>query len=180
MLQHRCQYARLNQTTLRRDVLSGLLDAWHADSNVHAGSVGASVILPATITATPRFMHQLYQDALAIVRVRGAPDLFITMTCNPNWPDLRAALAGASTANRADIVSRIFMPKLMDLLHDITQRHVMGKCIGHMYVVEWQKRCARDCACYCPPAMAYCHAVASLASACCGILESAASPVAAC
>lgn len=33
-------------------------------------------------------MIQHYQDAMAIRRVKGPPDLFITFTCNPKWIDI--------------------------------------------------------------------------------------------
>ncbi|CAB4474440.1 unnamed protein product [Rhizophagus irregularis] len=33
-------------------------------------------------------MQQLYQDSMAIVREYEKPDLFITITCNPNWPKI--------------------------------------------------------------------------------------------
>ena len=33
-------------------------------------------------------MVQKYQDAMAIVRKYGKPDLFITFTCNPNWAEI--------------------------------------------------------------------------------------------
>jgi hypothetical protein len=82
-------------------------------------------------------MHQLYQDALAIVRACGAP-----ITTNPKWPELVAALKAVGASNwsdRTDIVGRIFNQKLTELLHDITQRHVLGKVLAHMHVVEWQK-----------------------------------------
>ena len=32
---------------------------------------------------SPRRFHELYLDAMAIVRVHGAPDLFTTITLNP-------------------------------------------------------------------------------------------------
>ena len=38
-------------------------------------------VLP-SFTGSPRHMQQLYQDAMAIVRKHGRPDLFIIMTCN--------------------------------------------------------------------------------------------------
>ncbi|CAG8503873.1 3121_t:CDS:2 [Rhizophagus irregularis] len=34
------------------------------------------------------YMQQLYQDSMAIVREYEKPDLFITITCNPNWPKI--------------------------------------------------------------------------------------------
>lgn len=33
-------------------------------------------------------MSSRYQDAMAIVREKGKPDLFVTFTCNPNWPEI--------------------------------------------------------------------------------------------
>ena len=38
-----------------------------------------------------------YQDAMAIVRTFGKPDLFVTMTCNPTWPEIAAALLPGQT-----------------------------------------------------------------------------------
>ena len=37
-------------------------------------------------------MTQLYQDAMAIVRVKGPPDAFVTVTCNPNWIEITREL----------------------------------------------------------------------------------------
>jgi hypothetical protein len=47
--------------------------------------------LPSSFTGGPRQMHKLYQDGMAIVRVFGKPDLFITITCNPKWPEIQNA-----------------------------------------------------------------------------------------
>jgi ATP-dependent DNA helicase PIF1 len=37
-------------------------------------------------------MVEQYHDALVLARVFGKPDLFITMTCNPNWREIREHL----------------------------------------------------------------------------------------
>jgi hypothetical protein len=34
-------------------------------------------------------MAQKYQDAMAIVRELGKPDVFMTMTCNPDWDEIQ-------------------------------------------------------------------------------------------
>ena len=34
-------------------------------------------------------MQQNYLDAMTIVKTFGKPDLFITMTANPKWPEIR-------------------------------------------------------------------------------------------
>jgi hypothetical protein len=35
-------------------------------------------------------MMQAYQDAMAIVRNKGIPDVFFTLICNPNWQEIIA------------------------------------------------------------------------------------------
>lgn len=37
-------------------------------------------------------MQENYEDAMSIVRALGKPDLFITFTCNPLWPDIQQEL----------------------------------------------------------------------------------------
>ena len=37
-------------------------------------------------------MIKLYQDGMAIIQTIGKPDLFITVTCNPNWPEITNTL----------------------------------------------------------------------------------------
>lgn len=86
-------------------------------------------------------MHQMYQDAMAIVRRFGKPDLFITFTCNPKWPDIeRNLLSGQTSTDRPDLVARVFHLKLKELLKDITVKNVFGKVIAVVYTIEFQKR----------------------------------------
>lgn len=99
------------------------------------------IILPSSFTGSPRCMHQLYQDAMSIVRKFGKPDLFITFTCNPNWPEIKNALLGNQTpADRPDLTARVFHLKLKNLLNDIVQQQIFGKTLAHVYIVEFQKR----------------------------------------
>ena len=66
------------------------------------------------------------------------------MTADPHWPEVEDAIrnmkGGSSPATRADIVLRVFKGKLDMLLEDLTKKHVLGRCVGHVAVVEWQKR----------------------------------------
>eukprot|EP00959_Pyramimonas_sp_CCMP1952_P446808 9355635-Pyramimonas_sp.AAC.1 len=78
---------------------------------------------------------------MALVAAKGRPDLFITMTANPNWPEIHANLRpGETAANRPDIVARVFHCKLKRLLHELTRTRVLGKAVAYTYVVEFQKR----------------------------------------
>ena len=103
-------------------------------------NVGTWTILPATFTGGPREMRQQYHDGMAIVRAHSKPDIFITMTCNPRWPEITAELLPHQSAqDRPDIVSRVFRLKLDALLNDLIENGVLGKPVAHMRVIEFQK-----------------------------------------
>ena len=73
-------------------------------------------------------MAQLYQDALSIVTRFGKPDLFVTFTCNPKWPEIQNALLEPQlAADRPDLCARVFKLKLESLMSDILEKHVLGK-----------------------------------------------------
>jgi hypothetical protein len=137
----RLQWVKLNQQTLRVDLYRGLADALMQDGGQDVANVGRQVILPATFIGGPRHMHQLYQDAMAIVRKHGKPDLFITITSNPKWPEVQAELLPGQSANdRHDVVERVFKLKLDALKRDLVQDGVFGRVVADIHVVEWQKR----------------------------------------
>ena len=116
--QARLLFIRLNQDKLHADLYQGLANA--AVHGVDLHDIGSPTILPSTFIGGPRQMWQLYHDAMAIVRSCGKPDLFITMTCNPQWIELSAAAFPGQTAqDRPDLVARLFKLKLNALLHDL-------------------------------------------------------------
>lgn len=81
------------------------------------------------------------QDAMAIVRAFGKPDIFLTMTCNPKWPEILAALLPGQTASdRPDLSTRVFRLKLKALLSLLFTKGVIGRSVAHIHVVEFQKR----------------------------------------
>ena len=88
---NRLNYIRNNQGYLRTDLYRGVVDALYLSDNT-LESVGRRYILPSSFTGSPRYMQQLYQDAMSIVRRYGRPDLFITFTTNPNWPEIQEEL----------------------------------------------------------------------------------------
>jgi hypothetical protein len=86
-------------------------------------------------------MHQNYQDAMAIVRKLTKPDLFVTMTCNPNWPEIQENLRpGQQAWERPDLCARVFKAKLKEFLHEINRDYIFGVIKGQIYVIEFQKR----------------------------------------
>ena len=50
---------------------------------------GCRVILPSTFTGEPHYMHEHQQVAMSYITKYGHPDLFITTTTNPNWPEIK-------------------------------------------------------------------------------------------
>ncbi|TMI79656.1 MAG: hypothetical protein E6H10_14970 [Bacteroidetes bacterium] len=86
-------------------------------------------------------MKQLYQDGMAICRHYGRPDFFVTFTCNPKWDEIISNIpAGSNATDHPDIVSRVFNLKLKALIDDLLHKHVLGKTVADVYVVEFQKR----------------------------------------
>ena len=140
----RLQYLRFNQSQLCAYLYQGLADVVLAsDGQVDGSQLGKKVVLPSSFTGGPRYQHQLYQDAMGIVRYFGKPDFFITFTCNPRWQEINDALFPRQTAeNQQDIFVRVFKLKLKSLLHDLFngQKPVLGKMVALIYVIEWQKR----------------------------------------
>lgn len=110
-------------------------------SDADANDMGQLVILPATFVGSPRHMHEYAQDAMAYVRLYGKPDLFITMTCNQNWPEIQQLLfEGQHATDRHDLLARVFKQKLTKMMDLLTKSCVFGETRCHMYSVEWQKR----------------------------------------
>lgn len=75
-------------------------------------------------------MHANFQDAMALCRRKGKPDYFITMTCNPDWPEIQEVLQeyfpGETVSDHPEITAKMFNLKLNALRHDILKRHGFG------------------------------------------------------
>ncbi|GJZ10423.1 helicase [Tanacetum coccineum] len=82
-------------------------------------------------------------DAMALCRAYGNPDLFITFTSNPKWPEIAKMLAyfpGQKAHDRPKVRAHIFKLKLTELLDALTKKHVFGQSEAVIYVIEFQKR----------------------------------------
>lgn len=116
------------------------------DGVVDAHQIGRFYVLPSTFVGGPRFMTQLYQDAMAIVRKYGKPDLFITMTCNPNWREIQdGLLPGMTSWDRTDLVNRVFHLKLTHVQHLLLNANILGGTVANIYTIEFQKRGLPHC-----------------------------------
>jgi hypothetical protein len=131
ILQYRLDWIRRHQGSLRTELYAGLQDAIER-GDTRADQVGKRILLPSSFTDSPRYKAQNYQDAMAICRWAGYPDLFVTFTCNTAWPEIQSMLQGGRQTSweRPDIVDRVFHIKLKEFMRDIREREYFGKTIA--------------------------------------------------
>jgi hypothetical protein len=76
----------------------------------------------------------------------GRPDIFVTMTCNPNWPDIQKNLfPGQTASDRPDLVARVFDLKKDAMVEMVTKKKRFGEVDAFIYVIEWQHRGLPHC-----------------------------------
>ncbi|XP_071675707.1 uncharacterized protein [Lolium perenne] len=127
---------------LRSETYQGITDAL-GEGNSIGKNVGVEYLLHSSFTGSPRYMIQNYHDGMAICRVFGAPDLFITFTCNPKWDEISVALLmepGQTHPDRPDIVTRVFKMKINQFTSNVRKGKAFGPVNAYLYVVEFQKR----------------------------------------
>lgn len=133
----RMRWVKNNQKTLRADLYRGVEDALQSGD---LSNTGRHLILPSSITASPRYYHKKCQDALTVCSKFGKPDLFITMTTNPRWPEIVEQLKNGQTVHdRPDIVCRVFNEK-KKLLIEVIEKECFFKVKARVYSIEFQKR----------------------------------------
>ncbi|KAL4559822.1 hypothetical protein LXL04_031968 [Taraxacum kok-saghyz] len=139
-----------NKNKIRSELYHGLHESYF-NGERNADSIGRRSILPASFTGGPRHMVQQYQDAMAICRWAGPPDLFVTMTCNPRWIEIdrhvRKLVPGQQNTDRPDICARVFKIKLDELMNDIRKKNHFGRTKAVIYTIEFQKRGLPHCHC---------------------------------
>jgi hypothetical protein len=134
-------FIRQNQAALFSDTLRGLTDYVNNRAERLGKEPGRAVVLPSSFHGSPRFMHKLYLNAMAVVREFGKPDFFITMTTNPKWPEIvENLLPGQVAEDRPELVARVFEKKLRLLKDLIIKYKIFGEVAAFIYNIEYQKR----------------------------------------
>ncbi|XP_024007763.1 uncharacterized protein LOC112083883 [Eutrema salsugineum] len=138
---NRLRYIWHNQKKLRCDSFDKIEQSGERGNN-DLSEQGKKVLIPASFTGSKRFMRKHYLDAMATCKYYGYPDFFITITCNPKWPEITRFLEkhDLKIEDRPDICCRIFKMKLDNLVNYLTKDHVMGHVNSAMYTIEFQKR----------------------------------------
>ncbi|CAN1831048.1 ATP-dependent DNA helicase PIF1 [Linum perenne] len=76
---------------------------------------------------------QLYQDAISICQFHGNPDLFITFTCNAQWPELVNAfkdIVDSRSEDKPMLVARVFKMRLSLLREDLKKKQYFGRYVA--------------------------------------------------
>ena len=147
----RLNYQNQNQKALRADTYKNVreateerLQAPRADAlynDDHQRPPPGRKILASSFTGSPRYYNAKFQNGMAICRKYHKPDYFITMTCNPKWPEIVSELHVSQTPqDRPDIAARVFKLKKDQLMDDLVHGGVLGTVVAYMYVIEFQKR----------------------------------------
>ena len=72
-------------------------------------------------------MRRQYMDAMALVWRFGKLDIFLTMTCNPNWDEIKHELyPGQTPQDRPDLIVWVFRAKLQELKDKLLKKDILG------------------------------------------------------
>ncbi|KAG6679025.1 hypothetical protein I3842_14G110200 [Carya illinoinensis] len=136
----RLDYFRSKQQHIRSELYQGIVDTITL-GETDASNVGKRIILPSSFIGGPRDMRKRYMEAMTLVQRYGKPDIFLTMTCNPNWQEISNELRlHKESQNRPDLVARVFRAKLEELKDRLFKQQIFGKVLAYVYVIEHQKR----------------------------------------
>ena len=104
--------------------------------------VGRLLSLPASVPGSRGYQNRLLDDGMSVVDRLGKPTLFITFTCNSNWPEIVSQLMpGQSAAELSAITNRVFKMRLNNLMAKLRSGHYFGRRAVYITAVtEHQKR----------------------------------------
>ncbi|XP_076951280.1 uncharacterized protein LOC143624552 [Bidens hawaiensis] len=139
----RLHYVHTQQKNLRSETYENLRSI-HSAGTSDVSTARQRIILLSSFTRGALYMMQNYLDAMTICRWFGYPDFFLTITCNPNWPEIKRFLLNKNrkSEDRPDILCRLFKMKLDSLMKDLKDRALFGKLQADnvVYTIEFQKR----------------------------------------
>jgi hypothetical protein len=133
-LECRLAYIRANQRRLRQEEASLI--------GINNGEPSQNIYLPASFLGSARWASEQIADALAIAAAFGNPTFFVTVTCNPDWPEIRSRLRpGQNFTDIPVVVVRVFRRKFSMLLQTLKAMFPnVGRPLYIIYSIEFQKR----------------------------------------
>nr|GFA87080.1 ATP-dependent DNA helicase PIF1 [Tanacetum cinerariifolium] len=128
MREYYCYKFQIRATN--NSLLLGLVDGVNA-REMQPKRIGKRIVLPASFIGGPRDMRRRFRDAMTLVQDDGKLDIFLTMTCNPNWQEIKTELLhGQTAADRPDLVARVFRAKLEDLKKMLLTNIFSGRVVS--------------------------------------------------
>jgi len=121
----RLDYFRLEQQQIdaRLESLQGIVDSLGVDGLTDPTQIGRRIMLLSSFIGGPRDMMKIYVNAMSFVQHYGNPDLFITMTCNPNWKEIKDhLLVTEADQDRPDLLARVFRAKLEEFKEEVVKK----------------------------------------------------------
>jgi hypothetical protein len=130
-------YSRMEEERLRFIHKGRLHEALANDPLMDEDDI--DIRLPVSFLGSREWASSETADALALAREYGSPSLFITMTCNREWPEILSRLRLGQTAYDIPvIVVRAFKRRLQRLLDILKTK--FGHMLYIVHVIEFQKR----------------------------------------
>ena len=107
----------------------------------HHCAITCQSISSSAMSMLRSFMQQCHEDALIIVRKYGKNAYFITMTCNPQKPQIVRKLSTWQTSlNMSHLVSWVLRQYLNAFLSDLWENGILGRGITRINVNEFQEQ----------------------------------------
>src|SRR5438270_6761074 len=117
--EERLEYIRSGRSEQMDEAMRRRDAAFVADPD-HAAELSSAVTLPSSFIGSRSWASEQVSDALALCREYGKPSFFITITTNPNWPEIKSQLRpGQSASDVPFIVARVFRLRLKKCLEFI-------------------------------------------------------------
>jgi hypothetical protein len=140
----RLDWYRDHQTEIHADLYKGIVDSITAGES-QGSAVGKRTVLPAKFQGCYRDMKKRHMDAMTLVQAYSKHDIFLTMTCNPNWQEiLDNLLPGQTPQDRPDLIAHVFRAKLERMKEMLLKSHILPINISgsHWYlaVINARKR----------------------------------------
>jgi hypothetical protein len=97
--------------------------------------------LPSSVHGSPHHMAALAKNALVLVSEFGCPHVFLTLTCNPKWPEIVSKLLDGQTAfDRPEVTAAVFKSRLDQMKMNIWNgKYFDGREVTYTFhVIEYQ------------------------------------------
>ncbi|KAK3911682.1 ATP-dependent DNA helicase PIF7 [Frankliniella fusca] len=135
------RYAETHQDELQVCMYDSLKRFVNSEAERLGRQPGRIVILPPSEQKSERQQYANYMDSVCIASKYGAPDLFMTMTANPRWPEIVACAASRGLADHEfmhmpDVVVRAYLGRVNALMHDVVNQSWRAIDTG---VLDWDE-----------------------------------------